>query len=80
MIAEGCSYRYIVREGLPFIKEILPEIEEDIIDYQEEAKRVDKLITIKIITPTPRKKVKRLEKLKELISFDLYIKTYDPKR
>jgi hypothetical protein len=28
---------------------MLPEIEEDIIDYQEEAKRVDKSHTIKII-------------------------------
>jgi hypothetical protein len=77
MIDEGCSYRYIVREGLPFIKEMLPEIEEDIIDYQEEAKRVDKNNYHKdYYSNTNWKKVKRLEKLKELISFDLYIKTY----
>jgi hypothetical protein len=53
MIDEGCSYRYIVREGLPFIKEMLPE-------YRRRYNRLSgrskesciKIITIKIITPT----------------------------
>ena len=75
MLDVGCSYRYVVREGLPFTKQMLPEIEEDIIDYQEEAKRVDKNNYHKdYYSNSNWKKVKRLKKLKELISFDLYIK------
>tara|TARA_B100000497_G_C7554471_1_gene334868 strand:- start:360 stop:830 length:471 start_codon:yes stop_codon:yes gene_type:complete len=77
MIELGCPYRSIVREGLPFTKEMLPEIEEDIIDYQEEAKRVDKNNYHKdYYSNTNWKKINRLKKLKELISFDLYIKPH----
>jgi len=77
LVELGSPYRYIVREGFPYTKEMLPEIEEDIIDYQKEANRVDENNYHKdYYSNTNWKKVKRLKKLKELISFDLYIKPH----